>query len=56
MFAPQLLCIHHLIIELSHYGLSLEPLYLSQYHTNDILELCCNFLTTVTALRVSLVS
>ena len=38
------------------YGLSLEPLRPSQHYTKSILELCCRFLTTATALRASPVS
>lgn len=53
MFAPQLLCIYHLIVESSHYRLSLEPLRPSQHHTKSILELCCKFLMAATALRAS---
>ena len=56
MFALQLLCIYHLIIESSHHGLSLEPLRPSQHHTKGILEVCCRFFTTATALRASRVS
>ena len=38
------------------YDLSLESLRLSQHHMKSILELCCRFLTTTTALRASSIS
>ena len=56
MFALQLLYIYYLIIESSHYNLSLESLYLSQYYTKGILELYYKFLITATALYISSVS